>query len=229
MSRVVVTGLGLITSLGNDLATNWEALTQGKSGVGPITAYDSTDFRVHFAAEIKNFDPTPYMDRKEARRNDPYEQLAIATSRQALNQAELKISGENADDIGVYIGSGIGGLVTLHDQFRVLHDKGPSRISPFFINMMIIDGAPGIVSILTGARGPNWAAVSACATSGNTIGEAFETIRRGDVLAMIAGGAEKAVQPIAMSAFDNMTALSRTNEKPQEASRPFDALRDGFV
>jgi 3-oxoacyl-[acyl-carrier-protein] synthase II len=229
MSRVVVTGLGLITSLGNDLATNWEALTRGKSGVGPITAYDTGDFRVHFAAEVKDFDPTPYMDRKEARRNDPYEQMAIATAKQALDQSGLQITDENADDVGVYIGSGIGGLVTLHDQFRVLHDKGPGRISPFFINMMIIDGAPGIVSILTGARGPNWAAVSACATSGNTVGEAFETIRRGDAKAMIAGGAEKAVTPIAMAAFDNMQALSRRNDDPQGASRPFDATRDGFV
>ncbi|HEX7736552.1 MAG TPA: beta-ketoacyl-ACP synthase II [Ktedonobacteraceae bacterium] len=229
MSRVVVTGLGLITSLGNDLATNWEALIQGKSGVGPITAYDTSDFRVHFAAEVKEFDPTLYMDHREARRNDPYEQMAIATSKQALEQSGLVINDENADDIGVYIGSGIGGLVTLHDQFRVLHDKGPSRISPFFINMMIIDGAPGIVSILTGARGPNWAAVSACATSGNTIGEAYETIRRGDARAMIAGGSEKAVTPIAMGAFDNMKALSRRNDDPQGASRPFDATRDGFI
>ena len=229
MSRVVVTGLGLITSLGNDLATNWEALTQGKSGVGPITAYDTSDFRVHFGAEIKDFDPALYMDRKEARRNDPYEQLAIATTKQALAQANLQITDENADDIGVYIGSGIGGLGTLHEQFRILHEKGPSRISPFFINMMIIDGAPGIVSILTGARGPNWAAVSACATSGNTIGEAFETIRRGDAKAMIAGGSEKAVLPISMAAFDNMQALSRRNDDPQGASRPFDATRDGFI
>ncbi|MEO7020260.1 MAG: beta-ketoacyl-ACP synthase II [Ktedonobacteraceae bacterium] len=229
MSRVVVTGLGLITSLGNDLATNWEALTQGKSGVGEITAYDTSDFRVHFGAEVRNFDPTLYMDRKEARRNDPYEQMAIAATKQALEQSGLKITEENADDVGVYIGSGIGGLVTLHEQFRVLHEKGPSRISPFFINMMIIDGAPGIVSILTGARGPNWAAVSACATSGNTIGEAWETIRRGDAIAMIAGGAEKAITPISMAAFDNMTALSRRNDDPQGASRPFDATRDGFV
>ncbi len=229
MSRVVVTGLGLITSLGNDLATNWEALTLGKSGVGEITAYDTSDFRVHFGAEVRNFDPTLYMDRKEARRNDPYEQMAIAATKQALEQSGLKITEENADDVGVYIGSGIGGLVTLHEQFRVLHEKGPSRISPFFINMMIVDGAPGIVSILTGARGPNWAAVSACATSGNTIGEAWETIRRSDAIAMIAGGAEKAITPISMAAFDNMTALSRRNDDPQAASRPFDATRDGFV
>lgn len=229
MSRVVVTGLGLITSLGHDLATNWEALTQGKSGVGEITAYDSSDFRVHIGAEVRDFDPTLYMDRKEARRNDPYEQLAIATTKQALEQSGLKITEENADEIGVYIGSGIGGLVTLHDQFRVLCEKGPNRISPFFINMMIVDGAPGIVSILTGARGPNWAAVSACATSGNTIGEAWETIRRGDATAMIAGGSEKSITPISMAAFDNMTALSRRNDDPQGACRPFDATRDGFV
>ncbi len=229
MSRVVVTGLGLITALGNDLATNWEALTQGRSGVSEITNYDTSEYRVHFGAQIKDFDPLLYMDRKEARRNDPYEQLAIATTKQALEQAGLRITEENADDIGVYIGSGIGGLVTLHEQFRTLYEKGPSRISPFFINMMIIDGAPGIVSILTGARGPNWAAVSACATSANTIGEAWETIRRGDTKAMIAGGSEKAITPIAMAAFDNMTALSRRNDDPQGASRPFDATRDGFV
>jgi 3-oxoacyl-[acyl-carrier-protein] synthase II len=229
MSRVVVTGVGLITSLGNDLASNWEALCQGKSGIGEITAYDSSKHRVHFAGEIKNFDPSLYMDRKEARRNDPYEQLAIATSKQALAHAKLEITPDIADEVGVYIGSGIGGLVTLHDQFRVLHDKGPDRISPFFINMMIIDGAPGIVSIMTGAKGPNWAAVSACATSGNTIGEAWEAIRRGDAKVMIAGGSEKAVTPIAMAAFDNMHALSRRNDDPQGASRPFDATRDGFI
>ncbi|GAC1349174.1 MAG: beta-ketoacyl-ACP synthase II [Ktedonobacteraceae bacterium] len=229
MSRVVVTGLGLVTSLGNDLATTWEALCQGKSGVTEITGYDTSRHRVHFGGEIKNIDVSPYMDRKEARRNDPFEQLSIITTKQALAQADLQITDENADDIGVYIGSGIGGLVTLHEQFTILHEKGPERVSPFFINMMIIDGAPGVVSILTGARGPNWAAVSACATSGNTVGEAWETIRRGDAKAMIAGGAEKAITPIAMAAFDNMHALSRRNDDPVRASRPFDATRDGFV
>jgi 3-oxoacyl-[acyl-carrier-protein] synthase II len=229
MSRVVVTGLGMITSLGNDLTSTWEALCQGKSGVGEIEGYDTSQFRVHFGGQIKNFDPSLYLDRKEIRRNDPYEHLAIAGTKQALAQAGLHITDENADDIGVYIGSGIGGLVTLHDQFRVLFERGPDRISPFFINMMIIDGAPGIVSILTGAKGPNWAAVSACATSGNTVGEAWETIRRGDAKAMIAGGAEKAITPIAMAAFDNMHALSRRNDDLQGASRPFDATRDGFV
>jgi 3-oxoacyl-[acyl-carrier-protein] synthase II len=229
MSRVVVTGLGLITSLGNDLASSWYALTQGKSGVSKITAYDTSDFGIQFAAEIKDFNPLAYMDRKETRRTDPYEHLAIATTHQALAQAGLAITAENADEIGVYIGSGIGGLGTLHEQFRVLHEKGPSRISPFCITSMIIDGAPGIVSIMTGAKGPNWASVSACATSGNTIGEAWETIRRGDAKAMIAGGSEKSVTPLAMAAFENMTTLSRRNDDPQGASRPFDATRDGFV
>ena len=229
MTRVVVTGMGLITSVGKDVASTWEALCQGKSGVAEIEGYDISRHRVHFAAQVKNFDPSPYMDRKDVRRNDPYEQIAVAATKQAIDQAGLKITDENADDIGVYIGSGIGGLQTLHDQFSVLFEKGPDRISPFFINMMIIDGAPGLVSIMTGAKGPNWAAVSACATSGNTIGEAWETIRRGDAKAMIAGGAEKAVGPISMAAFDNMHALSRRNDDPQGASRPFDATRDGFV
>ena len=229
MSRVVVTGLGLITALGNDLASSWEALCQGKSGVAEITNFDTSEYRVHFGAEIKNFDPLLYIDRKEVRRNDPYEQIAIATTKQALAQAGLQITEENGDDIGVYIGSGIGGLVTMHEQFKILYSKGPDRISPFFINMMIVDGAPGIVSILTGAKGPNIAMVSACATSANTIGEAWETIRRGDAKAMIAGGSEKGITPIAMAAFDNMRALSRRNDDPQGASRPFDATRDGFV
>ena len=229
MSRVVVTGMGLITSLGNDLATNWDALCQGKSGIAEITRYDTSQHRVHFGGELKNFDPALYMDRKEIRRTDPYEQAAIATTKQALAQAKLAITGDIAEDVGVYIGSGIGGLITLHEQFQVLYTRGPDRISPFFINMMIIDGAPGIVSIITGAKGPNWAAVSACATSGNTIGEAWETIRRGDAKVMIAGGTEVAITPIAMAAFDNMHALSRRNDDPQGASRPFDATRDGFV
>ncbi len=229
MSRIVVTGLGLITSLGNDLASSWEALCQGKSGVAEINSYDTSRHRVHFGAEIKNFDPSLYMDRKEERRTDPYERLAIATSKQALEQAGLQITEENADDIGVYIGSGIGGMWTLHEGFKILFERGPDRISPFLVNMMIVDGAPGIVSIMTGARGPNWAAVSACATSGNTIGEAWETIRRGDAQAMIAGGSEQAIEAIAMAAFENMHALSRRNDDPQGASRPFDATRDGFV
>jgi 3-oxoacyl-[acyl-carrier-protein] synthase II len=229
LPRVVVTGLGLVTSLGHDLVSTWEKLCQGKSGISEITAYDTSQHRVHFAAQVSDFDPLLYMDRKEARRSDPYEHFAIATTKQALARANLQITDDIGDDVGVYIGSGIGGLVTIHEQFRILYEKGPDRVSPFFINMMIIDGASGLISIMTGARGPNWAAVSACATSGNTIGEAWETIRRGDAKVMIAGGSEKAVTPIAMAAFDNMKALSRRNDDPQGASRPFDATRDGFV
>ena len=228
-SRVVVTGLGLVTSLGNDVASTWKALCEGVSGVGPITSYDTSRFRVHFGGEIKNFDPALYMERKEIRRNDPYAHYAVAATRQALAQAGLQITDENADDVGVYIGSGIGGLTTMHEQFAVLFEKGPERISPHFANMIIVDSAPAIVSILTGAKGPNWATVAACATSSNSIGEAWETIRRGDAKAMIAGGAEKGTMPMSMAAFDNMHAVSRRNDDPQGASRPFDATRDGFV
>jgi 3-oxoacyl-[acyl-carrier-protein] synthase II len=229
MSRVVVTGLGLLTSLGNDLETSWENLCQGKSGVSEITAYDTSQHRIHFAALVRDFDPLLYMDRKEARRCDPYEQLAIVTTKQAIKHANLHITDDIADDIGIYIGSGVGGLITLHEQFHNLLEKGPDRVSPFLINMMMINGAAGTASIMTGARGPTWAAVSACATSGNTIGEAWETIRRGDAKVMLAGGSERGVTPIAMATFDNMKALSRRNDDPQGASRPFDATRDGFV
>lgn len=229
MSRVVVTGLSMITSLGNDLPTSWEGLCQGRSGISEITSYDTSQHRVRFGGQITNFDPTLYMSGKEARRNDPYEQLAIAATRQALEHSGLKITCANAHSIGVCIGSGIGGMITMHEQFRILAEKGPDRVSPFFINMTITDGAAGIVSIMTGAKGPNWAAVSACSTSANSIGEAWETIRRGDARAMIAGGAEKAITPLCMAAFDNMHALSRHNCDPQGACRPFDQFRDGFV
>src|SRR5438067_12586122 len=221
--------MGLVTPVGNNVSTTWEALCQGKSGVGPITNFDSSRFRVHFGAEVKNFDPALYMDRKEIRRTDPFEHIAVAAAMQALTQSSLLITEENADDVGIYIGSSIGGLSSLIDATKTLLERGPDRISPYSINMISIDSAPGLVSIMTGARGPNWAAVSACATSSNTIGEAWETIRRGDARAMIAGGAEKAINPLSLAALDNMRALSRDNDDPQRASRPFDATRDGFV
>ena len=229
MSRVVITGMGLLTPVGNNVSSTWEALCQGKSGVGPITFFDTSRFRVHFGAEVKNFDPSVFMDRKEIRRTDAFEHFAIAASKQALGQSGLQITEENADDVGIYIGSSIGGLSSLIDATKTLLERGPDRISPFSVNMISVDNAPGLVSIMTGARGPNWAAVSACATSSNTIGEAWETIRRGDARAMIAGGAEKAINPLSLAAFDNMRALSRDNDDPQRASRPFDATRDGFV
>ena len=229
LPRVVVTGMGLLTPVGNDVPSTWEALCQGKSGVGPITSYDTSQFCVHFGAEIKNFDPLLYMDRKTIRHTDPFEHFAVATAKQALIQSGLKITEENADDIGVYIGSGVGGLATYHEQFQILFQKGPDRISPYFPTMSMVNAAPAIVSILTGAKGPNWATVSACATSSNSIGEAWETIRRGDARAMIAGGSEKGLTPLAMAAFENIHAVSRRNDDPQGASRPFDVTRDGFV
>jgi 3-oxoacyl-[acyl-carrier-protein] synthase II len=229
MKRVVITGIGLITSLGHTVEETWEALCEGRSGIGPISNFDASEYPVRFAGEVRDFDASPYMDRKELRRNDPFTHLAVAASRQALEQAQLTISEQLAPEVGVCIGSGVGGLITLHEQFAVLHEKGPKRVSPFLIPMLMINAAPGMVSQLTGARGPAWAAVSACATSGNAIGEAWETIRRGTVRAMLAGGAERAVTPLGMASFANMHALSRRNENPQGASRPFDAERDGFV
>jgi 3-oxoacyl-[acyl-carrier-protein] synthase II len=229
MKRVVITGMGLITALGHTVEETWEALCQGRSGIGPIRNFDASAYLVRFAGEVRDFEPSRYLEHKEIRRNDPFTHLAVAASRQALAQARLSITEQFAPHIGVCIGSGVGGLMTLHEQFAVLHEKGPARVSPFLVPMMMINAAPGMVSLLTGAQGPAWAAVSACATGGNALGEAWETIRRGAAKAMLAGGAEKAVTPLAMAAFANMHALSRRNEDPQRASRPFDAERDGFV
>jgi 3-oxoacyl-[acyl-carrier-protein] synthase II len=229
MKRVVITGMGLVTALGHTVEETWDALCQGCSGIGPIRNFDASEYPVRFAGEVRDFDPSRYLEHKEIRRNDPFTHLAVAASRQALAQARLSITEQLAPQIGVCIGSGVGGLMTLHEQFAVLHEKGPSRVSPFLIPMMMINAASGMVSLLTGAQGPAWAAVSACATGGNALGEAWETIRRGAAKAMLAGGAEKAVTKLSMAAFANMHALSRRNENPQGASRPFDAERDGFV
>lgn len=227
--RVVVTGIGLISAVGNDTATTWQALCEGRSGIGPITSFDASGHEVRIAGEVKNFDPSLYMDRKEVRRNDRFVHFAMGATRQAVTDANLTITDDIADDVGVIIGSGIGGLETCHDQFKVLFDRGPDRISPFFITMFISDIAAGYVSMAVGARGPNFATVSACATGAHAIGEAAEMIRRGDAVAMIAGGAEAAITPIGIAAFSNMHALSRRNDDPATASRPFDATRDGFV
>jgi 3-oxoacyl-[acyl-carrier-protein] synthase II len=227
--RVVVTGIGLVTAVGNDTPTTWQALCEGRSGVGPITMFDASDQEVRIAAEIKGFDAGLYMDRKEIRRNDRFVHFAMGATKQAMSDAGLTVTEDIADDVGVIIGSGIGGLESCHDQFRVLFERGPSRISPFFITEFITDIAAGYVSMQVGARGPNFATVSACATGANAIGEASEMIRRGDALAMIAGGAESTITPIGIAAFASMHALSRRNDDPESASRPFDATRDGFV
>jgi 3-oxoacyl-[acyl-carrier-protein] synthase II len=225
--RVVVTGLGMISPLGLNTAETWDGIKAGRSGIGPITAFDTTSFEATIAGEVKGFDPTQYMDRKEARRTDRFVQFAIAASREALQQACLRIEPENADDIGVIIGSGIGGIVTLSEQYDVLKAKGPRRVSPFLIPMMIVDMGSGMVSISTGARGPNFSIVSACSTGADAIGVAYGLIRSGDAKAMLAGGSEAAIVPIGVAGFASAGALSTRNSV--DASQPFDAKRDGFV
>jgi 3-oxoacyl-[acyl-carrier-protein] synthase II len=230
--RVVVTGLGLVTPVGNDVESTWDALLAGKSGAAPITQFEATEqFDVRFAAEVKAFEPERYMDRKEVRRTDRFAQFAIAVAQQAVEQAGLaeKLGGANPDRVGVIIGSGIGGIATFEDQARTLLERGPQRISPFFVPMFISDIASGLVSMRYGARGPNYATVSACASGAHAIGDAFRIVQRGDADIMIAGGTEATVTPLTMAGFASMKALSRRNDSPETASRPFDAERDGFV
>ena len=228
--RVVVTGMGAITPVGNDVATTWQSLIAGKSGTAPITKFDASKFPVRFAAEVKGFNPLDFMDRKEAKRADQYTQYAVAASRQAMTHANLvERNGMDPDRIGVIIGSGIGGLKSFEEQHDVYRERGVGKISPFFIPMFIADIAAGIVSMMFNAKGPNYATVSACATSAHAIGDAYRTIQYGDADAMITGGAEATVTPMAIGGFANMKALSERNDSPESASRPFDATRDGFV
>lgn len=228
--RVVVTGMGAITPVGNDVATTWQSLIEGKSGTAPITKFDATKFPVRFAAEVKGFNPLDFMERKEAKRADQYTQYAIAGARQAMTDARLiERNGMDPDRIGVIIGSGIGGLKSFEEQHDVYRERGVGKISPFFIPMFIADIAAGIVSMMFNAKGPNYATVSACATSAHAIGDAYRTIQYGDADVMITGGAEATVTPMAIGGFANMKALSERNDSPETASRPFDATRDGFV
>jgi 3-oxoacyl-[acyl-carrier-protein] synthase II len=228
--RVVVTGMGVITPVGNDVATTWQSLISGKSGTAPITKFDASKFPVRFAAEVKGFNPLDYMDRKEAKRADQYTQYAVAASRQAMTNASLvERNGMDPDRIGVIIGSGIGGLKSFEEQHDVYRERGVGKISPFFIPMFIADIAAGIVSMMFNAKGPNYATVSACATSAHAIGDAYRTIQYGDADIMITGGAEATVTPMAIGGFANMKALSERNDSPETASRPFDSTRDGFV
>ena len=228
--RVVVTGMGAITPVGNDVATTWRALLEGKSGAAPITHFDASNFPVRFACEVKDFDPLTYMDRKEAKRADQFTQYAVGAATQAMKDAGLaEQNGMDPDRIGVIVGSGIGGLKSFEEQHDVYRQRGPGKISPFFIPMFISDIAAGIVSMQFNAKGPNYATVSACATSAHAIGDAFRTIQYGDADVMITGGAEATVTPMAIGGFANMKALSERNDSPETASRPFDATRDGFV
>ncbi len=227
--RVVVTGLGAVTPLGNDVESSWAALVAGKSGVDTIRAFDASAFTTQIAAEVKGFDPAAAVGVKEARRMDRFVQLAVAAALEALRDADLTIDGSNAESVGVMMGSGIGGIATLMEQARVLDSRGPDRVSPFLVPMMIVDMVAGQVAIHTGAKGPNFSVVSACATSANSIGEAYEVIKRGDAKAVIAGGSEAPIVPIGLAGFTAPRTLSTRNAEPQRASRPFDAERDGFV
>ena len=227
--RVVVTGLGAITPVGNDVATTWRALQQGVSGATRITKFDPSSFPVRFACEVKGFDPLKSMDRKEAKRADMYTQYAVAASVEAMADAALTPGGYDVNRTGVIVGSGIGGLKSFEEQHDVYRERGASKISPFFIPMFIADIAAGVVSMRFNARGPNYATVSACATSAHAVGDAFRCIQYGDADIIITGGAEATVTPMAIGGFANMTALSERNDSPETASRPFDATRDGFV
>jgi len=229
--RVVVTGMGIMSSLGTDLNTFWNALLAGKSGVSLVEAFDTTEYPTKIAAEIKHFNPEDHgIDKKEARRMDRFVQFGLAATLSAIRDADLRI-GENADAdrVGVIVGSGIGGLGTWEDQHRILIEKGPRRVSPFFIPMMIANMASGQISIATGAKGPNTTTVTACATGTHSIGDSFKLIQRGDADVMICGGTEATIRPIAMAGFSNMRAMSTRNDEPEKASRPFDIDRDGFV
>jgi len=227
--RVVVTGLGCISPLGHSPEETWQALLAGKSGVGPITHFDASQHKTRFAAEVKDFDAAERFGTREARRMDRVSQFALASALQALESSGLDLSAENRDRIGVLIGSGIGGISTLLEQVEVFHKRGPERVSPFLIPMMIADSSAGIIAIQLGLRGPNLAISTACATGSNAIGEAAEIIRRGSADVMLAGASEAAIVNVAMAGLNVMTAISTRNDNPQAASRPFDLQRDGFV
>jgi 3-oxoacyl-[acyl-carrier-protein] synthase II len=229
--RVVVTGMGAVTALGLDVASTWEGLVAGKSGIGPITQFDPSRLTTRIAAEVKGFDASAVLDRKEQRRNDRYVQFALVAARQALDQAGLpgRLEGELAERTGVVIGTGIGGIETLAEQILLMGERGPDRMSPFLIPMAISNLAAGVTAIVFGPQGPNMSVVSACATGGHSIGEAWEIIRRGDADVMLAGGSEATMHESLVGGFAAMRALSTRNDEPERASRPFDKQRDGFV
>ncbi|MFD1066740.1 beta-ketoacyl-ACP synthase II [Oceanobacillus locisalsi] len=226
--RVVITGLGAITPVGNDVAAMWESIRNGKSGIDFVTKVDKELFTAKAAAEVKDFDPSDYMDKKDARKMDPFTQFAVAAAQMAVDDAKLEITEENASRVGVWIGSGIGGMKTWEDQHSKFLEKGPKRVSPFFVPMMIPDMAAGQVSIQLGAKGINSCTVTACSSGANSIGDAFKAIQRGDADAMITGGTEAPISNMAFAGFSSAKALS-TTEDPKKASRPFDKERNGFV
>ena len=229
LKRVVVTGLGAITPLGNTVAQYWQGLLQGQSGIGPITLFDATRLACQIAGEVKAFDPCDYLDRKEAKRMDRFAQFAVCASQQAITDARIEINDLNARQVGVVIGSGVGGIKVLEDQQEIYLTRGPDRCSPFMVPMMIANMAAGLTAIHTGARGPNFCTVTACAAGANAVGEAFRLIQRGSASAMICGGTEAAVTPLSITGFAAAKALSTRNHEPTRACRPFESDRDGFV
>jgi 3-oxoacyl-[acyl-carrier-protein] synthase II len=227
--HIVVTGLGAVTPLGNDVPTLWEGLLAGRSGVGPITLFDPSHLEVRIAAEVKDFDPVALFGRREARRNDRFTLFALEAARQAVDDAGLQLEGGDGREVGVLIGSAIGGILTLLENYDVLQTSGPRRVSPFMVPMMMPNAASAAVAITYGLRGPNLCVASACATGSHAIGEAAEVIRRGHAEVMICGGSDAVIASLSLSAFKNMGAVSTRNDEPERASRPFDAGRDGFV
>ena len=227
--RVVVTGLGVVSPVGNNVKDFWNSLFESRNGIGRITRFDPSEFDVQIAGEVKDFDPIIRLEKKETRRMDRYTQYALYATDEALEDAGLKNTNTNSNRIGVYLASGIGGVETLENELRKMIKEGPSRVSPFLVPMMIPDIAAGWISIKYGCKGPNFSVVSACASASHAIGEAFETIQRGDAEIMIAGGSEAPITPLSIAGFASMRALSTRNDEPEKASRPFDRDRDGFV
>lgn len=227
--RVVITGLGAVTPIGNSPAEFWQSLLAGRSGIGPITHFDASRHDCRIAGEVKGFDPLDYLDRKDVKRTDRFVHLAMAATRQALEDADFRITALNAEQVGVILGTGIGGIRVLEEQQTIYLQKGPDRCSPFMVPMMIANMAAGHLAIHFGAKGPNSCTVTACASGSNAIGDAFRLIQRGEVQAAITGGTEAAVTPLSMAGFSAMKALSTRNDTPEQACRPFDRDRDGFV
>jgi 3-oxoacyl-[acyl-carrier-protein] synthase II len=229
LKRVVVTGLGAITPIGNTLAEYWEGLVSGRNGIAPITLFDASQHDCRMAGEVKGFDPHDYLDRKEAKRMDRFSQFGVCASKQALADAKFVINDLNAEQVGVILGTGIGGLKVMEEQQTIYLDRGPNRCSPFMVPMMIANMAAGLTAIQTGAKGPNVCTVTACAAGSNAIGDAFRLVQRGYAQAMICGGTEAAVTPLSFAGFTSCRAMSTRNDDPLHASRPFDRDRDGFV
>ena len=227
--RVVVTGMGIVSPLGNDLASSWDGIVNGRSGIGPVTHFDASAMTTRIAGQVRDFDSSPWISAKDAKKMDEFIHYGVAASFMAIQDAGLTIDDSNADRIGALIGSGIGGLLGIEQQTIKLHEGGPRKVSPFYVPSTIINMLPGQVSLMTGAKGPNFSAVSACATSNHSIGMAMRLIQYGDADVMIAGGAERGSTPSAMGGFCAMKAMSTRNDDPERASRPWDAGRDGFV